>query len=154
MELQISSPCPLSWESLRGDDRVRFCSKCSLKVYNLARMSSEDVERVVLKSEGRLCGRLYVRDDQTATAKNCPDRLLRKRTRTAFVALALLLASATCWIWKPHRGLDRSVLPPPLREIADWIDPEPKVMLGSVCPTVPSPVPAPPGPAFTPSENP
>jgi hypothetical protein len=154
MELRMSSPCPIAWESLRGGERVRFCSTCNLKVYNLAGMSSEGVERLVFRNEGRLCGRLYVRDDRTATSADCPASRIRKKTRTAFVALALLLVSATCWVWKPHRGLDRSVLPPALREIADWIDPEPRVMMGSVCPTNPSPASAPTSPLSAPPENP
>ena len=49
MDLQISSPCPLSWENLVGDNRVRYCGQCKLNVYNLAEMSPEEVEQMPVR---------------------------------------------------------------------------------------------------------
>jgi hypothetical protein len=60
MDLRISSPCPKSWDDLVGDNRIRYCGQCKLNVYNQADMSSEDVAEIVRKTEGRLCGRLYM----------------------------------------------------------------------------------------------
>jgi hypothetical protein len=31
-DLHIAKPCPVSWADMKGDDRVRFCSHCSLHV--------------------------------------------------------------------------------------------------------------------------
>ena len=66
MELRISSPCPKSWDELVGDDKIRYCGQCRLNVYNLAEMPKEEVEALVRKTEGRLCGRLYMRGDKKA----------------------------------------------------------------------------------------
>ena len=146
MQLRTASPCPIAWESMKGSNRVRFCTSCNLKVYNLAEMSPGDVEHLVLKSEGRLCGRLYIRQDRTATVSECPRSPVRKAARKAFVLTAVLVVAATLWILKPHSRLDRRVLPPLFRQAADWIDPEPRHTVGITCPTRPLPAPVPPAP--------
>lgn len=71
MKLKIGAPCPMTWESLRGDDQVRSCERCRLNVYNLADMKEAEVGELVARTEGRLCGRLYVREDGFATTRGC-----------------------------------------------------------------------------------
>jgi hypothetical protein len=143
MELRVSSPCPMSWESLKGDDRVRYCGKCSLHVYNLAEMSDEEVERVVRKTEGRLCGRLYLRGDRTATARNCPESRIRKKARILLAAGTLLLLAATSWFFRTQVRPDRSGFPPLVRELLNYIDPEPPLsyppVMGRIAPRTPPP---------------
>jgi hypothetical protein len=148
MELKIVSPCPRSWESLVGDDRVRYCGQCRLNVYNLAQMSSEEVEQVVRKTEGRLCGRLYVREDQTATVRECRQSRFRRRIRAALaVAVPLLLGGAAWFCWTPA-GPDPAATPPWMQMVLNWIHPKPpsKMLLGEVaCPPPkgsPAPLPA------------
>jgi len=34
--LTIPSPCTADWDSMIGNDQVRFCGHCSLKVHNLS----------------------------------------------------------------------------------------------------------------------
>lgn len=153
MELKISSPCPMAWSGLRGGYQVRFCSKCQLKVYNLAAMPDDEVERLVLRSEGRLCGRLYVRGDRTATVRDCPESLIRRKSKLAIAVMLLLLTSAACWILRPHQFLDRRALPPLFRTIADWIDREERqrfIVGKMVCPPPRIPPPSPAAPPQTP----
>lgn len=57
---------------MTGDDRVRHCSECSLKVYNLSEMTRKEAEDVLEKSEGRLCIRIYQRADGTVITRDCP----------------------------------------------------------------------------------
>src|SRR6185503_17057498 len=108
MELKVSSPCPVSWDSLAGDDRIRYCGKCRLNVYNLAVMSRGEVEEIVRKTEGRLCGRLYTRGDQTATVRDCPRSVLRRRIRAALTVAIPLLLGATTWFCWTSEGPDLS----------------------------------------------
>lgn len=35
--VSVASPCPLRWEQMIGNERVRHCSECNLNVYNSRR---------------------------------------------------------------------------------------------------------------------
>ena len=34
-KLRIASPCPVGWETMKGDARTRHCDLCQLNVYNV-----------------------------------------------------------------------------------------------------------------------
>ena len=55
----INSPCTADWNSMIGNDQVRFCEHCSLEVHNLSRMTRNQAERLVARSNGRLCVRYH-----------------------------------------------------------------------------------------------
>ncbi|HEV7680994.1 MAG TPA: ankyrin repeat domain-containing protein [Pyrinomonadaceae bacterium] len=57
--LTIPSPCPADWDSMIGNDQVRFCKHCSLDVHNLSQMTRAKAERLVAQSNGRLCVRYH-----------------------------------------------------------------------------------------------
>lgn len=147
MNLKIASPCSIPWDEMAGNDRVRYCTRCHLNVYNLAEMSPQEVEAIVLRSGGRLCGRLYTRGDQTVTLRRC--RGGRPKSRIALMAGlgALLLLGAASWVLRTQARVDRSQFPPLVRQALQWIDPEPVptprkcFALGEIA----FPAPAPPG---------
>jgi hypothetical protein len=58
--VRISSPCSEDWDSMTGNDQVRFCSHCSLHVHNISSMTRRSAEKLVENSSGRLCVR-YIR---------------------------------------------------------------------------------------------
>jgi hypothetical protein len=35
LQIKVASPCSEKWESMRGDERRRFCEKCQLHVHDL-----------------------------------------------------------------------------------------------------------------------
>jgi hypothetical protein len=146
MDLQVSSPCPMSWDAMAGDDRVRYCGKCRLSVYNLTRMSPEEVEQVVLSTGGRLCGRLFVRGDRTATAENCPSAAMNRRKKALWAAGVLMILGSIAWAfraWEP----DRSTAPPWVQSFLNWVDPKPQprpILMGKICPMPTPPTPPPP----------
>src|SRR5262245_34300483 len=72
LEISIPTPCPASWDQMRGDDRVRFCSQCKLKVYNLSEMTKSEAEKLIWEKEGKLCARLFRRNDGTIITRECP----------------------------------------------------------------------------------
>jgi hypothetical protein len=151
MQLIVSSPCPMKWEDLTGNDRIRFCGKCRLHVYNLAIMSREEVATIVGSTRGRLCGRLYVRGDRTATSRNCPEQRRRQIFRRIVAVAGVLLLGAFGWIFRNGEEPDRKIFPPLIKKGLDFIDPQPKpqkvvyVELGWVSrPYVPPPAPPPP----------
>ena len=69
--VRIAKPCPMRWTDMDGDGRVRFCSRCSLNVFNFAEIESEEA-RQMLRAGGRICARLFVRADGTVLTKDCP----------------------------------------------------------------------------------
>jgi hypothetical protein len=59
--ISVASPCKADWNSMSGNDQVRFCQHCNLNVHHLSMMSRNQAERLVASANGRLCIR-YVRD--------------------------------------------------------------------------------------------
>jgi hypothetical protein len=100
-DMRVAAPCPMSWEQMTGDDRVRHCQECKLNVYNLSDMTRREAESLISSREGRLCVRFYRRADGTVLNRDCP-RGLRKQidriSRFAGAALSALLSlSASVW---------------------------------------------------------
>src|SRR6478672_7179724 len=98
--LRIATPCPISWEQMTGDSRVRFCDHCQLNVYNLSALSRLEAEQLIAVTEGRLCARLFRRADGTVLTKDCPlglralRRQVAKRTAAIFAAIVSFSAVA------------------------------------------------------------
>lgn len=90
--LRIAAPCQTFWESMAGDERVRYCKLCSLNVYNFAEMTREEVRELLARTEGRVCARLYRRADGTVLTRDCPTGLRALRRRASRVAAALIAA--------------------------------------------------------------
>jgi hypothetical protein len=153
MNLQISSPCPKSWDDLVGDHRIRYCGECRLNVYNLAEMPRVEVEALVRSTEGRLCGRLYVRDDRKATTRDCGGTRRRQVLRRWLTAAGVLLLVGFTWVSRSAESPDRSTLPNWARSVLDIIDPPkqqpppPRAIMGKmICPQPPAPPPTVPAP--------
>jgi hypothetical protein len=71
-QIRIASPCNIGWESMGGDERVRFCGSCKLNVYNLSEMRADGIRSLIRSKEGRICAWLYKRPDGTLITKDCP----------------------------------------------------------------------------------
>lgn len=109
--LRVASPCPANWESMKGDDRVRFCDLCKLNVYNFAQLTRQEAKALVAITEGRLCGRLYRRADGTIVTKDCPVgwRAIRRRVATAAGAVfATLMSLSAVVAGQNPSGQDKS----------------------------------------------
>ena len=124
MDLRISSPCPESWSGMAGNDRVRFCGRCKLNVYNLAVMSPGEVEAIVRGTKGRLCGQLYMRGDRTATLRDCAGGARRKWVRRAVAVAGILVLGAFSWLLRGIDEPNRSMHPSWIRAVLNWIEPE------------------------------
>src|SRR5262245_23205560 len=91
--LRVASLCPASWDSMSGDNTVRYCELCHLNVYNFSAMTTAEVEKLLMTNEGRrICGRLYKRADGTVITRDCPVGLRALRKRIARRAGAVLTA--------------------------------------------------------------
>ena len=70
-----------------GDERVRHCADCNLRVHNISALSREDAEQLLRASVGdRLCIRLFRRTDGTILTKDCPNGIAAARRRLLGVA--------------------------------------------------------------------
>jgi len=87
--LRIASPCPTTWEQMKGDERTRFCDLCNLHVYNIAELTASEAKSLIANTDGRICARLYRRSDGTVITKDCPVGLRAIRKRVARIAGAL-----------------------------------------------------------------
>lgn len=149
--INIASPCPVAWDTMDGDDKVRYCSECRLHVYNFSAMSRHQAEELVERTEGRLCGRFYRRADGTVITQDCPVGLQAARTRLLLVlggaaASVLMLAGWTLTILGGSRGSEigrwRASDVEPLHTILQWLAPSPpppppppaqQVTMGAIC---------------------
>ena len=91
-QVRVAAPCPADWNRMVGDERMRYCDRCSLHVYNLSGMTRREAEALVTSSEGRLCVRFYRRADGTILTRNCPVGLRALKRRVAHVATATMTA--------------------------------------------------------------
>lgn len=57
--LTIPSPCAADWNSMKGNDQVRFCEHCCLEVHNVSLMTRTQAERLIARSKGQLCVRYH-----------------------------------------------------------------------------------------------
>ncbi len=90
--VRVAAPCPADWDRMVGDERARFCDRCSLHVYNLSGMTRREAEALVTNAEGRLCVRYYSRPDGTILTQDCPVGLRAIRQKVTRVAGAFLSA--------------------------------------------------------------
>ena len=155
--IEIASPCEVSWETMQGDEQVRFCNDCRLNVYNLYEMNRDEAESFVHQHEGRLCVRFYRRTDGTVITRDCPVglRAVRLRFFRLLASAAALIAFLTCGLLfakgsqsGPFTGKNG-----PVESFSQWTK-KPMVVMGLMY--VPAPPPQPPAPvptAPTPAQN-
>ena len=91
--VRVAAPCPADWGKMVGDERVRYCDRCELHVYNLSGMTRREAEALVTNTEGRLCVRFYRRADGTILTRNCPVGLRAIKRKVSRVAGAALSAA-------------------------------------------------------------
>ncbi|MEA2205923.1 MAG: hypothetical protein QOE77_2699 [Blastocatellia bacterium] len=114
-EMRIASPCPVGWDQMSGDERVRHCRLCDLHVYNISEMTRKEAQSLIAQSEGRICARLFRRADGTMITRDCPVGLRAVRRRVAKSATAVFTAvlsfSAMVFGQKPSQNDKNACMP-------------------------------------------
>jgi hypothetical protein len=113
----IATPCDVAWESLRGDDRVRHCTRCGQDVYNVAAMDRDEALRLLDARTGLPCLRLYRRMDGTIVTADCWSRLRAARGKGLFAFVAALVVAGWAELCAIVVGLHA------LRRLRDPADP-------------------------------
>jgi Carboxypeptidase regulatory-like domain len=90
--INVKSPCDKVWDEMTGNDQVRFCSHCETNVHNLSAISRAEAEKLITKSNGKLCIRIEKNtSEKIATA---PPKFIQIR-RQATIAAGILATSLT-----------------------------------------------------------
>jgi hypothetical protein len=127
-KLRVIAPCSESWNGMAGDDRERFCTRCTLTVHDLSAMTEADARALLAGPAERLCVRFGVRRDGTVVT-----RRPRRWFEGSLHALGLAVAAVVFWtcvtlLQRPWRTLARrlaaSTSPSPLQSQPDRDDQE------------------------------
>jgi hypothetical protein len=70
--MAIPNPCPMDWNAMAGDDRVRHCSSCLKNVHDLTAMSPDVVASLIQSESAGLCVRVWKGADGTLNVSGCP----------------------------------------------------------------------------------
>lgn len=108
--INIPAPCEADWDSMIGNDKVRFCEHCNLQVTNLSSLTHQAAINLVERSQGRLCVRLEKRAGGGLIMKQSAPRLhqiARRASRLAAGAFSatLSIASASAQTSAPTQQL-------------------------------------------------
>lgn len=55
--IKVEKPCSQDWDTMHGNDQVRFCDHCSKNVNDLSTITVKQARKLVLRSGGDLCVR-------------------------------------------------------------------------------------------------
>jgi ankyrin repeat protein len=90
--ITIPEPCNADWDSMIGNDQVRFCEHCNLHVTDLSALTRPQAMRLVARSQGRLCVRFIQRPDGGVLTR-APEKLYRIGRRTSRIAAGAFTAT-------------------------------------------------------------
>ncbi len=93
--IDVQSPCSESWNEMRGNEQIRFCSHCAKDVHNLSEMTRKRARKIVAASNGSICVRYTHRHDgRIQTIKNTLHQITRQ-TGIAAGVLGTSFAAST-----------------------------------------------------------
>jgi hypothetical protein len=138
--LRVATPCHASWDDMTGTGRVRFCHQCQKKVYNLSAMTRDEGERLLAKSEGKMCVRMYRRQDGTVMTADCPVGVRRRRWAAVWAAAVIAALGSVAAAGAAVTGIKLGVLTTdgngrPILTLPGQQPPD--LIMGDVCPPDP-----------------
>ncbi|CAN5391127.1 hypothetical protein BH09SUM1_BH09SUM1_29960 [soil metagenome] len=162
--LRIANPCPVSWNSMKGTDRERFCGLCKKNVYDTSKMKADEIRALVGGSDGEVCARLFKRQDGTLVTADCAPTRRRRAVMFAMTVIGAIMAVGASAFASTTSSTSRSARPrdtaeqfarthEPTRTIINWIAPPPPMSMiagglvampmGKIAAPAPQPNPAP-----------
>jgi hypothetical protein len=92
----IASPCSVPWESMVGDEKKRFCGQCRLPVHDLSQMTRKEAIKLLTRTDGNCCKRVWRRPDGRVITKDCRRVIdaIRRRARLVARIVASVAAGA------------------------------------------------------------
>jgi hypothetical protein len=122
--LDVTSPCPVAWDSMQGDAQVRFCRQCQHHVYDLSALAQADAESLIREKETRLCARFFRRPDGRILTRDCgqPPGGRARHLLALVVGAGVLLLTAVFASPEARRESYRAVM--------KWVNPPPRTFQG------------------------
>ena len=132
---------------MKGDDRSRHCAQCNLNVHNFEAMTTDEVLAVLQNTQGRVCARLFRREDGKILTADCPVGLAlvrAKARRTAgrlIAVLGTIITTGVLWA-KGHNSpfaQARLTMLEPFATVHAKLSPAPpppfmgKMVMGDIC---------------------
>jgi hypothetical protein len=98
--IRVTTPCRARWEDMEGDDVTRHCTHCDRDVYEISRMSRDEIAALFTRAAESPCVRLQRRHDGRIVTADCPapaarPGALRSLALAALVGGGLYTAAAT-----------------------------------------------------------
>lgn len=91
--IEVKTPCTADWDSMIGNDHVRFCEHCNLTVNDLSNLTPKRLRRLITKSQGRLCVRYQRWPDGSPILKTLPAKLHTIGRRASRIAAGAFSAT-------------------------------------------------------------
>jgi hypothetical protein len=92
-QIQVKNPCTVSWDSMVGNEYVRFCEHCQQSVHNLSQLNRKEIRHLIAKSDGRLCVQYIRRPDGSLITSNSIQKLHHIGRRVTRVAAGAFTAT-------------------------------------------------------------
>jgi len=108
----IPAPCDADWDSMLGNDRVRFCDHCNLHVANLSAITRQEAISLVARSEGRLCVRFERKANGSVLTRNAPPKLHHIARRVSRIAAGAFTATLSLSSAAAQNNLSSNSVPP------------------------------------------
>lgn len=112
----IPVACPVSWDSMHGDHRTRFCDKCSQNVHDVSELTAAEAVELVTGCDAIPCLRLFRRADGRVMTADCMTRRERAwkwlHRRSSLAAALFALVFLGCAKVETTSGLPCTVKPP------------------------------------------
>ena len=133
--VDVPSPCEVDWEDMVGDERARFCGRCSKTVTNLSVLNGDEIAAVLERGD---CVSFLYRDDASiVTKESCTTPSGRPRDArfpSASTAVVVLAATMAMTLGCGTQRSGGSPLPPATGSAATAL---PSTESASVAPTQP-----------------
>jgi hypothetical protein len=69
--ITIPVTCPVSWDAMHGDNRTRFCDKCSQNVHDVSELTTAEAMQLLNAPGKHPCLRIYKRQDGRVMTADC-----------------------------------------------------------------------------------
>ena len=86
LSLAVQTPCEADWDSMAGNEEVRFCAHCEKSVHNVSAMTRKEAMRFVRANAGGVCVRFH--SDPKGRTLHLNEGKLHRITRRASKAAA------------------------------------------------------------------
>lgn len=108
LDLRVNSPCEVDWDSMVGNEEVRFCTHCEKNVHDISALTRKDAMRFVRANSGGVCVRFYTAPSGRTLHANEGKlhRITRRASKAAAGAFSVAIALSSTALAQPNGSTD------------------------------------------------